>query len=202
MFTRGAERRWTDSAPPVTAGHGGGRCGAQTQPRLQSNARMRAGLRTLPYTPAFDLQQAWDGPAGRDRGRRRTAGRYEVAAEWTPRTPRSAWATTCAAPCSSCADLGQRATPQAEWARAAGQPGRGDPVNSEPRTGLSMGSAPPCHKADGHQTRRQDELAPAIAADADRGSTTWSAVLGLYRDDNLRPNSSVEKLATLRPVFR
>lgn len=66
------------------------------------------GSQLASYTPAFDLQQACgtglqaaiaaaDGIA---------AGRYEVAAagRWTPPpTRRSAWATTCAAPCSSCA---------------------------------------------------------------------------------------------------
>jgi acetyl-CoA C-acetyltransferase len=53
----------------------------------------------------------------------------------------------------------------------------------------------------------QDELAVAshrnMAAAYDRGffDDLVTPFLGLYRDDNLRPNSSVEKLATLRPVF-
>ncbi|SIL54902.1 3-ketoacyl-CoA thiolase [Mycobacteroides abscessus subsp. abscessus] len=42
-----------------------------------------------------------------------------------------------------------------------------------------------------------------MAAAYDRGffDDLISPFLGLYRDDNLRPNSSVEKLATLKPVF-
>jgi acetyl-CoA C-acetyltransferase len=53
----------------------------------------------------------------------------------------------------------------------------------------------------------QDELAVAShrnMADAyDRGffDDLVMPFLGLYRDDNLRPEASVEKLATLRPVF-
>jgi acetyl-CoA C-acetyltransferase len=53
----------------------------------------------------------------------------------------------------------------------------------------------------------QDELAVAshhkMAAAYDRGffDDLVTPFLGLYRDDNLRAKSSVEKLATLRPVF-
>ena len=53
----------------------------------------------------------------------------------------------------------------------------------------------------------QDELAAAshrnMAAAYDRGffDDLVTPFLGLYRDDNLRPGSSVEKLATLKPVF-
>src|SRR5262249_62276967 len=53
----------------------------------------------------------------------------------------------------------------------------------------------------------QDELAVAshrnMAAAYDRGffDDLVTPFLGLYRDDNLRANSNVEKLATLRPVF-
>lgn len=82
------------------------------------------------------------------------------------------------------------------------------PANSEPRTGLSMGEhAAVTAKQMGIKRVDQDELAAAShrnMADAyDRGffDDLVSPFLGLYRDDNLRPNSSVEKLATLRPVF-
>ena len=41
----------------------------------------------------------------------------------------------------------------------------------------------------------------AAAYDAGFFDDLVSPFLGLYRDDNLRPNSSPEKLATLKPVF-
>lgn len=53
----------------------------------------------------------------------------------------------------------------------------------------------------------QDELAylshKNMAAAYDRGffDDLVTPFLGLTRDDNLRPNSSLEKLATLKPVF-
>ncbi|WP_276059907.1 acetyl-CoA C-acetyltransferase [Mycobacterium montefiorense] len=82
------------------------------------------------------------------------------------------------------------------------------PANSEPRTGLSMGEhAAITAKQLGIKRVDQDELAVAshrnMAAAYDRGffDDLVTPFLGLYRDDNLRAESSVEKLATLRPVF-
>ncbi|ORJ59952.1 acetyl-CoA C-acetyltransferase [Mycobacterium simiae] len=82
------------------------------------------------------------------------------------------------------------------------------PANSEPRTGLSMGEhAAITAKQMGIKRVDQDELAVAshqnMAAAYDRGffDDLVTPFLGLYRDDNLRANASVEKLATLRPVF-
>ncbi|ORA71273.1 acetyl-CoA C-acetyltransferase [Mycobacterium heidelbergense] len=82
------------------------------------------------------------------------------------------------------------------------------PANSEPRTGLSMGEhAAITAKQLGIKRVDQDELAVAshrnMAAAYDRGffDDLVTPFLGLYRDDNLRPDSTVEKLATLRPVF-
>lgn len=82
------------------------------------------------------------------------------------------------------------------------------PANSEPRTGLSMGEhAAITAKQMGIKRVDQDELAVAshhnMAAAYDRGffDDLVTPFLGLYRDDNLRANSSTEKLATLRPVF-
>lgn len=82
------------------------------------------------------------------------------------------------------------------------------PVNSEPRTGMSMGE----HAAVTAKEMRvkrvdQDELAAAshrnMAAAYDRGffDDLVTPFLGLYRDNNLRPDSSTEKLAKLKPVF-
>jgi acetyl-CoA C-acetyltransferase len=82
------------------------------------------------------------------------------------------------------------------------------PRNEEPRTGLSMGE----HTARmalewGIARKDQDELAArshrALAAAYDRGflEDLVSPYLGLQRDENLRPDSTPEKLAKLRPVF-
>lgn len=82
------------------------------------------------------------------------------------------------------------------------------PRNAEPRTGLSMGEhAAITAKEFGVAREAQDELAylshKNMAAAYERGffDDLVTPFLGLTRDDNLRPNSSVEKLATLKPVF-
>jgi acetyl-CoA C-acetyltransferase len=82
------------------------------------------------------------------------------------------------------------------------------PQNSEPRTGLSMGDHMAITAAEWEISREaQDELAAAshrnLAAAYERGfmDDLVTAYLGLSRDQNLRPDSSVEKLATLKPVF-
>ena len=82
------------------------------------------------------------------------------------------------------------------------------PVNSEPRTGMSMGEhAAITAKEMGIKRVDQDELAAAshrnMAAAYDRGffDDLVTGFLGLYRDNNLRADSSAEKLATLKPVF-
>lgn len=82
------------------------------------------------------------------------------------------------------------------------------PRNAEPRTGMSMGEhAAVTAKEFGIAREAQDELAylshKNMAAAYERGffDDLVTPFLGLTRDDNLRPNSSVEKLATLKPVF-
>jgi acetyl-CoA C-acetyltransferase len=82
------------------------------------------------------------------------------------------------------------------------------PQNAEPRTGLSMGE----HQAS--STKRwaitraeQDEWAAGshrkLAAAYERGffDDLLTPYLGLERDQNLRPDSTPERLAKLRPVF-
>lgn len=165
------------------------------------------------YTPAFDLQQACgtglqaaiaaaDGIA---------AGRYQAAAA-------GGVDTTSDAPIALGNNLRRtllglrRATSNVDRLRLVGKLpaslGVEIPVNSEPRTGLSMGEhAAITAKQMGVKRVEQDELAAAshrnMAAAYDRGffDDLVTPFLGLYRDDNLRPDSSAEKLAKLKPVF-
>ncbi|WBB78173.1 acetyl-CoA C-acetyltransferase [Micromonospora sp. WMMD882] len=82
------------------------------------------------------------------------------------------------------------------------------PRNAEPRTGLSMGE----HAARtalrwGVDRQAQDELAlrshQRLAAAYERGffDDLMTPYLGLTRDQNLRPDTTLEKLGGLRPVF-
>jgi acetyl-CoA C-acetyltransferase len=82
------------------------------------------------------------------------------------------------------------------------------PRNEEPRTGLSMGEHCALMAAEwGVPRADQDELTARshanLAAAYERGfqDDLVSPYLGLERDQNLRPGSSVEKLAKLGPVF-
>jgi acetyl-CoA C-acetyltransferase len=82
------------------------------------------------------------------------------------------------------------------------------PQNGEPRTGLSMGDHAALTALEWQIGREeQDELAAAshhnLAAAYDRGflDDQITPFRGLERDQNLRPDSSVEKLAKLKPVF-
>jgi acetyl-CoA C-acetyltransferase len=82
------------------------------------------------------------------------------------------------------------------------------PRNAEPRTGLSMGDHAAITAKEWDIAREaQDELAVAshrnLAAAYDRGffGDLLTPYLGLDRDENLRPDSSMEKLAKLKPVF-
>ncbi len=82
------------------------------------------------------------------------------------------------------------------------------PRNAEPRTGKSMGDhAAITAQRWGVGREEQDEVAVAshhnLAAAYDRGffDDLVTPHLGLTRDQNLRPDTSVERLAKLRPVF-
>ncbi|MDW5327811.1 acetyl-CoA C-acetyltransferase [Plantactinospora sp. KLBMP9567] len=82
------------------------------------------------------------------------------------------------------------------------------PRNAEPRTGLSMGEHAAVTARRWNVDRQaQDELAvrshQRLAAAYDRGffDDLVTPYLGLTRDANLRPDTSVEKLGTLKPVF-
>ena len=82
------------------------------------------------------------------------------------------------------------------------------PRNAEPRTGLSMGEhAALTARAWEIGRVEQDELALRshrnLAAAYDRGffDDLLTPYLGFPRDENLRPDTSLEKLGELRPVF-
>jgi acetyl-CoA C-acetyltransferase len=82
------------------------------------------------------------------------------------------------------------------------------PDNAEPRTGLSMGEHAARTALEWQIGREaQDELAVAshrnLAAAYDRGffDALVTPYLGLTRDQNLRPDSDVEALSRLKPVF-
>jgi acetyl-CoA C-acetyltransferase len=82
------------------------------------------------------------------------------------------------------------------------------PRNAEPRTGLSMGEHQARTAAEWQIGREeQDALTVAshhhLAAAYDRGffDDLVTPYLGLTRDQNLRPDTSLEKLARLKPVF-
>ncbi|MBF4161018.1 acetyl-CoA C-acetyltransferase [Nocardioides acrostichi] len=82
------------------------------------------------------------------------------------------------------------------------------PQNGEPRTGLSMGDHQALTALEWQITREaQDELAALshqhLAAAYDRGwfDDQITPFRGLEKDNNLRPDSSVEKLGKLKPVF-
>ncbi|MCF8569230.1 acetyl-CoA C-acetyltransferase [Gordonia sp. HY002] len=165
------------------------------------------------YTPAFDLQQACgtglqaitavaDGIA---------SGRYDVAVG-------GGVDTTSDAPIAVSDDLRRqllevnRAKSTADRIKAAlglaPKLGIEIPQNGEPRTGMSMGDhAAITAKEFGVKRADQDELAAAshqkMGAAYARGffDDLVTPFNGLTRDENLRPDSSVEKLATLKPVF-
>ncbi|MEV6495645.1 acetyl-CoA C-acetyltransferase, partial [Actinoplanes sp. NPDC051633] len=82
------------------------------------------------------------------------------------------------------------------------------PRNAEPRTGLSMGEHAAITTREWQIGRaEQDELALAshrrLAAAYERNffDDLMTPYLGLTRDQNLRPDTSAEKLAALKPVY-
>jgi acetyl-CoA C-acetyltransferase len=82
------------------------------------------------------------------------------------------------------------------------------PRNAEPRTGMSMGEHAAITAREWGITREdQDQVAVAshrnLAAAWNRGffDDLVTAYLGLQRDQNMRPEASIESLAKLKPVF-
>ena len=171
------------------------------------------GSQLSSYTPAFDLQQACGTglQAAVNAAEGIAAGRYDVGVA-------GGVDTTSDAPIGLGDNLRRtllklrRAKSNVQRLKLVGTLpatlGVEIPVNSEPRTGLSMGEHQALTaKKMGISRVAQDELAAAshrnMAAAYDRGffDDLVTPFLGLYRDDNLRADSSAEKLAKLRPVF-
>ena len=171
------------------------------------------GTALSPYTTAFDMQQACgtglqatiaaaDGIA---------AGRYEVAAAGGVDTTSDAPIELGDSLRRSLLALRRSTSNLDRLKLVGGLPaalGVEIPTNGEPRTGLSMGDhAAITARQMGIKRVDQDALAAAshrnMAAAYDRGffDDLITGFLGLYRDSNLRADATVEKLATLRPVF-
>ncbi|MFM9377118.1 acetyl-CoA C-acetyltransferase [Gordonia sp. VNK21] len=171
------------------------------------------GTSLSPYTPAFDLQQACgtglqaitavsDGIA---------AGRYDVAIGGGVDTTSDAPIAVSDAMRRQLLEV-NRARSTADQIKALlpllAKLGIEIPQNGEPRTGLSMGEhAAITAKEFGISRADQDALAAAShqkmarAYDAGFFDDLVTPFHGLTRDENLRGDSSVEKLAKLKPVF-
>ena len=173
------------------------------------------GSRLAPETPAYDIQQACDtgiqaAIAGRqqdrarpDRGRHRRRHRHHL------RRP----------------DRGQREAPQdpargqprqdacragwPRWPRSARSTSRRRSRRTASRApGCRWASPPRSPRSSGRSAARSRTSSPSprtsnLAAAYDRGflDDLVTPFQGLERDQNLRADSSVEKLATLKPVF-
>jgi acetyl-CoA C-acetyltransferase len=172
------------------------------------------GSRLAPETPAYDIQQACDTgiQAAIQVANKIALGQIEVGIA-------GGTDTTSDAPVAI-SDRLRRKLMKVNAARdtkgkvlALGAIRPGDigleiPQNGEPRTRLSMGEHAALTALEWEITREaQDELAAAshqhLAAAYDRGwlDDQVTPFRGLEKDNNLRPDSSVEKLAKLKPVF-
>jgi acetyl-CoA C-acetyltransferase len=172
------------------------------------------GSRLSPATPAYDVQQACG--TGLEAV---VLSANKIALGQLDSAMAGGVDTTSDAPIAVNEDL-RAVLLQASRARSVGarlkalaglRPGQlvpSTPQNAEPRTGLSMGEhqAVTTHEW-GISRAAQDELAAAshrnLAAAYDRGffDDLLTPFLGLTRDENLRLDSTPERLAKLSPVF-
>ena len=171
------------------------------------------GSALSPYTPAFDIQQACgtglqaitavaDGIA---------SGRYEVAVGGGVDTTSDAPIGVSEAMRRQMLEVNRSRSTVDQLLNAAKllpTLGIEIPRNGEPRTGMSMGEhAAITAKEFGISRADQDALAAASHVNMARAYTEGffddliTPYLGLTRDENLRPDSSAEKLAKLKPVF-
>ena len=173
------------------------------------------GSRLDPHTPAYDIQQACG--TGLEAGilvaNKIALGQLEVGIA-------GGVDTTSDAPLQLNEDM-RRALLELNRARSLGARLRAAaklrpwqafrpeiPRNAEPRTGLSMGEHAAVTAVAWNVDREsQDALALAshqrLAAAYDRGffDDLVTPYLGLTRDQNLRPDTSLDRLAALKPVF-
>ncbi|SCE67642.1 acetyl-CoA C-acetyltransferase [Micromonospora viridifaciens] len=173
------------------------------------------GSRLDPHTPAYDIQQACG--TGLEAAilvaNKIALGQIEVGIA-------GGVDTTSDAPLALNEDL-RRTLLQLNSARTLGerlkvaaklrphQPFKPEiPRNAEPRTGLSMGEHAARTALRWHIDRQaQDELAlrshQRLAAAYEKGffDDLMTPYLGLTRDQNLRPDTSLKKLGALKPVF-
>ena len=187
---------------------------AQAQPRLQPDARVRARLEAGAETPAYDVQQACG--TGLEAA---ILVANKIALGQIDSGIAGGVDTTSDAPIA--VERGAARDPARGQPRQV-EPGPGEgagqgppghivpeiPRNAEPRTGLSMGEHQAITAKEWGVTREeQDELAAAshqnLAAAYDRGfhDDLMTPYLGLERDENLRADSTAEKLAKLKPAF-
>jgi acetyl-CoA C-acetyltransferase len=172
------------------------------------------GSRLSPATPAYDVQQACG--TGLEAV---VLSANKIALGQLDSAMAGGVDTTSDAPIAVNEDL-RAVLLQASRARSVGarlkalaglRPGQlvpSTPQNAEPRTGLSMGEhqAVTTHEW-GISRAAQDELAAAshrnLAAAYDRGffDDLLTPFLGLTRDENLRLDSTPDRLAKLSPVF-
>lgn len=171
------------------------------------------GSALSPYTPAFDVQQACgtglqaivavaDGIA---------AGRYDVAVGGGVDTTSDAPIGVSESMRRQMLEVNRSRSTKDQLLNALKllpKLGIEIPRNGEPRTGMSMGEhAAITAKEFGIKRADQDALAAAshqnMAAAYDAGffDDLITPFLGLTRDQNLRGDSTAEKLAKLKPVF-
>jgi acetyl-CoA C-acetyltransferase len=172
------------------------------------------GSRLDPHTPAYDVQQACG--TGLEAA---VLVANKIALGQADSAIAGGVDTTSDAPIAINDDLREvllelnRARSNAARLRAAAKLRPGQvvpeiPRNAEPRTGLSMGEHQALTTKEwGVSREEQDELAAAshrnLAAAYDEGwmEDLMTPFLGLDRDETLRPDSTPEKLAELRPSF-
>ena len=176
------------------------------------------GSRLDPHTPAYDVQQACG--TGLEAAilvaNKIALGQIEVGIAGGVDTTTDAPLARQRGPAPRCCcelnrgPVARRAARSCSAQLRPAQPFQPEiPRNAEPRTGLSMGEHaaitarrwgidPRGAGRAGARARTSGSPPPTSAA----SSTTWSRrTSGSTRDQNLRPDSTLEKLAKLKPVF-
>ena len=172
------------------------------------------GSRLDPHTPAYDIQQACDTgiQAAIAVANKIALGQIEVGIAGGTDTTSDAPIAVNEKLRKILLEANRAKTMQGRLAALAKiRPGHlapAIPANKEPRTGLSMGESAALTALEWEIGREeQDELAVRshqnLAAAYERGflDDLVTPFNGLERDQNLRADSSVEKLAKLKPVF-